>query len=333
MDRDFELKSENDNNDSLSFLKTSKRASSHGEKKSPKVWAVASGKGGVGKSFISTSFGITLSKLGNSVVIIDLDLSGANIHTSLGEEPAKLNIRHFFEGTKKLNQLVNNTDIPKLSFIQGFWDMWTPVDFTMEQVQQLMDNVKTLNADYVIIDLGAGSVESHLNLFKMADEKFLVTTPDVTSIEKTYRFIEAYVCNSLKAHSTPEAFEKMLSTLREYRQRKLKKPFSFRSYVKNTQGLSFDIFESLSTSPIRLVVNSSRCKSDEELGHSMKIVCNKYYDLSLDYVCAIDYDNAVWRSLRERSHVLISQPFTSLSGQFLGTCKHLIAPEELRAVI
>lgn len=333
MDRDFDLKSENDSSDSLSFLKASIKVSPQGEKKIPKIWAVASGKGGVGKTFISTSFGITLSKLGHSVIVIDLDLGGANIHTSLGEEPANLNIRHFFEGNKSLIQLVNSTDFPKLSFIQGFWDMWTPVDFTIDQVLQLMDNVKTLNADYVILDLGAGSVESHLNLFKMADEKFLVTTPDVTSIEKTYRFIEAYVCNSLKAHSTPESFNKMLSTLREYRQRKLKKPFSFRSYLKNSQGLSYDVFESLSTNPIRLIVNSSRYKSDEDLGHSMKIVCSKYYDLSLDYVCAIDYDNAVWRSLGERSHVLISQPFTSLSGQFLGTCKHLIAPEELRAVI
>ena len=42
-----------------------------------KLWVVASGKGGVGKTFVASSVGITLSKLGHSVVIIDLDLSGA----------------------------------------------------------------------------------------------------------------------------------------------------------------------------------------------------------------------------------------------------------------
>ena len=39
-----------------------------------KVWVVASGKGGVGKTFVSSSLGITLSKLGHSVVVVDLDL-------------------------------------------------------------------------------------------------------------------------------------------------------------------------------------------------------------------------------------------------------------------
>ncbi len=65
----------------------------------------------------------------------------------------------------------------------------------------------------------------------------------------------------------------------------------------------------------------------------MKSVCNKYYDLGIDYVGAIDYDNAVWQSIRSCEHVLVAQPFTVLAGQFLATCKQLIDPEDLRAVV
>lgn len=310
-----------------------KNSASEGSESGPKLWVVGSGKGGVGKTFVSSSLGITLSKLGHSVIILDLDLSGANIHTSLGMNPSHMNIRHFFEGVKTLQDLVIPTHLPRLSYIQGFWDSWTPTDFSYNQIHTLLPEIKKLRADYVIVDLGAGALEAHLELFKAANEKFLVTTPEPTSLEKTYRFIEAYVCHSIKENATPDAFGNMISTLRNHRQRTLEKPFSFRSYLKEQTGLNYDFFEALSNRPVRLIMNSARSQSNVDLGHSVKSVCNKYYDLSIDYVGAIDYDNAVWQSVRAREHVLEAQPFTSLAGQFLGTCKQLIDPEELRAVV
>lgn len=298
-----------------------------------KLWVVSSGKGGVGKTFVSSSLGITLSKLGHSVVIVDLDLSGANIHTALGLPPSHMNIRHFFEGVKNLQELVIPTPFPHLSYVQGFWDSWTPTDFSYAQVQNLLPELRKLRADYVIVDLGAGALEPHLELFKAADEKFLITTPEPTSIEKTYRFIEAYMCHSLKENATADAYGNMISTLRNHRQRTLQKPFSFRSFLKDQTGIHYDFFEALSSTPVRLIVNSARTQSNYDLGHSIRSVCNKYYDLGIDYLGAIDYDNAVWQCVRNHEHVLDAQPFTPLAGQFFATCKQLIDPEELRAVV
>lgn len=315
------------------YLESLERKSQSEKTTDTKLWVVASGKGGVGKTFVSSSLGMTLSKLGHSVVIVDLDLSGANIHTALGLPPSHMNVRHFFEGVKTLQELVIPTPFPHLSYVQGFWDSWTPTDFSYAQVHTLLPEIKKLRADYVIVDLGAGALEAHLELFKAADEKFLITTPEPTSIEKTYRFIEAYMCHSLRENSTPDAYGNMISTLRNHRQRTLQKPFSFRSYLKDQTGLHYDFFEALSTTPVRLVMNTSRSQSNCDLGHSIKSVCNKYYDLGIDYLGAIDFDNAVWQSIRVREHVLVAQPFTPLAGQFLATCKQLIDPEELRAVV
>ncbi len=302
-------------------------------KNDSQLWVVGSGKGGVGKTFISTSLALTISKLGHSVVIVDLDLSGANIHTSLGMAPSHLNIRHYFEGSKGLQEIVIPTAYPRLSYVQGFWDAWTPSDFTLDQIQNLIPELRKLRADYVIVDLGAGALEAHLDLFRSADERILVSSPEPTSIEKTYRFIEAYMCHSLKQNSTTDAFNEMITTLRCHRQRTLDKPFSFRSYLKAQPGIHYNFFEALSTKPVRLIVNSCRSPSNADLGHSMRSVCQKYYDLGIDFVAAIDYDNAVWQSLRCHKPALIAQPFTPLAGQFLATCKHLIDPEELRAVV
>ncbi len=298
-----------------------------------KMWVVASGKGGVGKTFVSSSMGITLAKLGHSVVIVDLDLSGANVHTALGLDPAHTSIRNFFDGSKSLADVVLPTNFPRLSYVQGFWDSWSSTDFTMAQITSLIGEIRKLKAGYVIVDLGAGAQECHLELFNHADEKLLVSSPEPTSIEKSYRFIESYVCHALKEDASIACYDNMIQALRQHRQRTLGKSFSFRSYLKDQPGVHLKSFEKIMKNPVRLLINSSRSSANQNLGHSMKSVCNKYYDLSIDYLGHLDFDNAVWQSVSMRESVLLAQPFTPLAGQFLETCKHLIDPKELRAVV
>jgi flagellar biosynthesis protein FlhG len=237
------------------------------------------------------------------------------------------------QGEVSLPELVVPTVVPNLSFVQGYWDSWAPADFNQSQIDQLLLGAKELNADYVVFDMGAGNLDAYLKIFNAAGEKFLVTSPEPTSVEKNYRFIEAFVCKSIQENANLEAYSKLIDTLREHRQGKLEKPFSFREYFRNESSFQFDHFEAITKSPMRLIVNSTRGKGDIDLGYSIKSVCNKYFDLPIDYVEAIDFDNAAWQSIRNMEHVLISQPFTPLARQFYETCKHLIDPRDLRAVV
>ncbi|MBX2988208.1 MAG: P-loop NTPase [Bdellovibrionaceae bacterium] len=307
-------------------------AKKHNKGGGPSLWVTASGKGGAGKTFVTSSLAITLTKLGYSVIIVDLDAAGANVHTALGQNPAPVSLRNWLEGQKDLAGIVTPTNLPRLSFVQGLWDSWCPIELSVENMRKLAAELRTLRCDFVLVDLGPGATEAHLELFRGADEKILVSTPEPTSIEKTYRFLEAYICSTLRDSARPEAFEDLLKTLREHRHRRHKKPFSFRGHLREHEGFQIDHFEALSRSPVRLVINACRSQVNAELGYSMKSVCSKYYDLGLDFLGALDFDNAVWQSVKNKEQVLIAQPFTPLAGQFLAVCKHLIAPEELRAV-
>lgn len=299
----------------------------------PYLWAVGSGKGGVGKTFVASSLAITLSKLGHTVTVVDLDTGGANIHTAFGVGPSHVGLRDFFEGSRDLKSCVTVTPLLSVSFIQGFWDTWVPTELAVSQVSLLLEECKKLECDYVIFDLGPGAVESHLEIFKIADERFLITTPEPTSIEKTYRFLEAFICYGLKENSIPEVYEKLIKSLREYRREGFQKNFSFKDFLNQNEGVNKLFFNHICSNPVRLLLNSSRSQANYDLGFSIQSVCNKYYDLSLDYIGGLDYDNAVWQSVRNREAALIAQPFTPLAGQFLSICKQLIDPEELRAVI
>ncbi len=299
----------------------------------PKIWTLASGKGGVGKSFISSSLGITLSKLGYSVALIDCDFTGANLHTSLGLMPSHLSIRQYFEGEKKLSECIIPTPIPHLSLVQGLWDSWAPIEIRQADLYRLVNDAKKIDVDFVLFDLGPGASTENLILYGAADERLLVSSPEPTSIEKTYRFLEFFLCATLKEGSTEEAYSSMIHTLREYRQRLLNEPFSIKQFVKNNEGMCRQAYEKLVSHPPRLLINGVRTQNAKYLGHSMKSVCHKFYDLDIDYLGGLDFDNAVWQSAKSREPVLLAQPFTPLAGQFLSMCKHLIDPIDLRAVV
>ena len=63
---------------------TEKQETTYSMEQRAKLWAVGGGKGGVGKSFLTTNIGVLLAKEGKRVVLMDLDLGGANLHTCLG---------------------------------------------------------------------------------------------------------------------------------------------------------------------------------------------------------------------------------------------------------
>jgi flagellar biosynthesis protein FlhG len=292
---------------------------------SSSIWTVGSGKGGVGKTFVTSSLGITLSKLNRSILVVDFDLSGANLHTCFGLKPSEKNLRNYFDGSHKLIDLIQPTTIPRLSYIQGYWDDWSLSEISSDQVRKFIESCKNTEFDFVLIDLGAGSGLVNMEMMKLSDERIVITDPEPTSVEKLYRYLESYICHSLREHANAESFQKIQMALRDYRYKKKDGLFSFRDYLHDATGFSFEYFDQLKEHPIRLIVNSSRSRLDQDLGFSIKSVCGKYFDLKVDYLGALEYDNAVWQSVRSMEPTLIGKPFTPLAGQFLTIAKQLIA--------
>ena len=292
-----------------------------------KIWVVGAGKGGVGKSFVTSSLAIALTKLNLSVLAVDLDLGGANLHSHLGMQPSSPSIQAFFAGQLPLANLVKPTPIPRLSLIQGCWEEWEHTNCGVGSTTQLLLELRRLPFDVVLVDLGPGSNTTHLEIFHGADEKILLTSPEPTSVEKTYRFLESWILFRASENSTKEALLQLKSSLKKFRSEKKTGHFSFRDYLEKAGGFAPDNFAALAEKPIQLLVNSSRSHLDEQLGYSIRSVCKKYYDLPLNYLGYIDYDNAVWHSIRNHEAFLIAKPFTTLSGQFLSLGKSLIDPE------
>ena len=69
-----------------------------GAPRAPRIWSVGGGKGGVGKSVVTSSLAAALAGLGRRCVVIDGDLGGANLHTLLGAARPRLTLAHFMSG-------------------------------------------------------------------------------------------------------------------------------------------------------------------------------------------------------------------------------------------
>lgn len=164
-----------------------------GDEFSALVIAVASGKGGVGKSNFSTNLAMQLRKAGKRVTIIDADFGLANVEILMGLHP-KSNVLDVLNG--KSDMLSALTEGPLgcklLSGGAGISSL-TDAELTDGQLLRLIEGFAQLNtiADIIIVDTRAGLSNSVLNFIKAASDTIVVTTPDPTAIADAYALIKS----------------------------------------------------------------------------------------------------------------------------------------------
>jgi flagellar biosynthesis protein FlhG len=304
------------------------------------IWAIGGGKGGIGKSFISSSLAICLSKLGKKVTLVDLDLGSANLHTVLGIKAPQQTLSDFVKGrAQTLNEVLVDTEIPGLSFISGFNDSLDVANVSQTQINRIVQSLRALPTPYVILDLGAGTADHTLDFFLAADQKIVAATPEPTSIENAYRFMKSSFYRKLKNAEVELGIHELVEAAMDGRAHNgIRSPADLIAHLKtdaqaNNPSIVHRLEEEFTQLHMHILLNQIRTRGDIEIGHSMKSVSKKYFGMEIDYLGYIDHDNAVWQSLRKKRPLLIEFPYSSIVGQFLGITKNLLNPHALRAVV
>jgi flagellar biosynthesis protein FlhG len=300
------------------------------------IWAVGGGKGGIGKSFISSSLAMCLTRMGKSVTLVDLDLGSANLHTCLGIKVPSESISDFISGrVNDLSQVSVPTEVPGLHFISGFNDALNVADLDRAAKDRLVTALRGLQTPYVILDLGAGTSENTLDFFLAADQKIVALTPEPTSIENAYRFMKSSFYRRLRQAESELGIQSLIEAAMDTRnQHGIRSPADLIRHIANVNpeaGLRLQT--KISDFQIQLLVNQIRTREDIEIGASMKSVCRKYFGIEAEYLGYIDHDNAVWQSLRKRRPLMVEFPYSAIVGQFLRVTKNLLNPQSLRAVV
>jgi len=283
-----------------------------------KIWAIGGGKGGVGKSLVTANVSICLALMGYRVVTVDLDLGGANLHTCLGVPiPDKTLSDYLSKKVRTLKELITPTPIKNLSIISGAQDDVGIANLKQMQKAKILSRLGELDADFILLDLGAGTTYNTLDFFISADQGILTALPEPTSIENTYRFIKSVYHRKLKMVEDLLEVGPLIDQAMNAKLSQNSTPADLISRVieinpEMGQKLKREI-EKLSP---KLIINQARTQADIDIGFSMKIICRKYFGIDLDYVGYLDYDATVWQSVKKRKPLLMEYPNSSLVNNF-----------------
>ena len=180
----------------LNFLKNKKK---HVDYPTASIVPIASGKGGVGKSFVASNLSIALAQMGHQVIAVDLDLGGANLHSFLRLSNRFPGVGDFLQArVAELDELLVSAEIPNLQFLSG--DGKTPFMANMAYAQKirLISRLKKLPADYILLDLGAGSSYNTLDFFRLAPHGIMVTTPEPTAVMGMLVFLKNFLLRAIE---------------------------------------------------------------------------------------------------------------------------------------
>ncbi len=291
------------------------------------IWAVGGGKGGVGKSLVAANLAISLARTGAKVCAIDLDLGCANLHTCLGVEIPPLTLSDFFSKREgDMNKIMIQTPIRNLSLISGAQDAIGVANLKHTQKSKLLQKLHELDVDYLIFDLGAGTAYNTLDFFLSSEIGILVLLPEPTSIENTYRFIKSAYYRKLKMAEALFEIRPMLDMAMDQ-----KNPLGIRSpadllreATKYSPEMGLKLREEITRFRPKLIINQARTQTDIDIGFSIKSVCKKYFGIDMEYVGYLDYDSAVWQSVRRKRPLLLEFPNSKLVSNFERIVQHLI---------
>jgi len=120
----------------------------------PIIVSIASGKGGVGKSVVASNLGLLLARHGKRVVLVDLDIGGANLHILFGQiQPSKSISDFISRKIESLDEVAQEVEWGSgLRLIPGTGQTLATANLPYAKKQRLMRHIKNLDADIVLLD-------------------------------------------------------------------------------------------------------------------------------------------------------------------------------------
>lgn len=154
------------------------------------VVAVASGKGGVGKTALVASLAVASARGGRRVLAVDGDLGLANLDLAFGIRPART-LLHVLQGECSVDDIIVPApgNVSVLPAGHGRFELANMSATEQQRLFDAMDHVAD-RFDLVLIDTGAGIAMNSLALAGAAQHVLLVATPDPTSMVDAYGFVK-----------------------------------------------------------------------------------------------------------------------------------------------
>ncbi len=151
---------------------------------------IASGKGGVGKSHLAANLAVALGARGARVLLVDADLSQANLDLLLGVHP-RFDLQHVLNGTKSIEEILV-TGSPGMTLVPAASGVPELVELDDYRREVLLRALSHLEADYdlMLVDTASGISRQATSFCLAADDVVVVTTPEMPAFADAYGLIK-----------------------------------------------------------------------------------------------------------------------------------------------
>ena len=296
------------------------------EEDAPTIISVGGGKGGVGKSVVSANLAAKLAQAGYRVLLLDLDLGCSNLHSHFGISQPEYSLADFLiKKEKSFKDILLQTQVSGIRLVAGGREVdWASYinhdrEFLSPVWEQIVGAKKNLGADFVVLDLGAGTASHTLDLYTAAHLGVCTVLPEPTSIENAYVFLSSYLIRLVdnigaRTQMVDEA-EDIKAALLKIRPQDggLGYAETLVSFAREYPEFIENIKKVFLSRQIGIVVNQTRTHEDTVTGDCMKRILTEYFGFFAHYLGYLNYDDATWKSLRNHSTLAIDFPHSLIS--------------------
>ncbi len=270
---------------------------------------IGGGRAGVGKSVIAVNLATYLAQLGKAVILVDADPTGANLHAHFGLNAASRDVL-FEGGIETLQKQLVPTNVPGLLMLPAAHDATTPpLSLRAGRRGTWLSRLRSLSAEYLVIDVGPGYTHYSLDVLLAADIAITAIVPEPAAIDALYRLLRASYRRRMRQSLLRDRLRLSLfdRTLRELGH--LPSPLELvRATSKVDTQLSELAFAEAQRIRFQLVVNQTRTRTDLELGAWICDLVERHYGMPLFELGHIENDDAIWMTARRFRPLLIDSP-------------------------
>jgi flagellar biosynthesis protein FlhG len=297
-----------------------------------RIVPIASGKGGVGKSMVAANLSIALAQAGRKVVLADLDLGASNLHLILGVPAPKSGIGTFLVGAgTPFESVIMDTDYPNLRFVPGDAEVPGLANIKPAQKNQLVKRLLSVEADFLVLDLGAGTSSNILDFFLMSTHGIVVTAPTLTATLNAYLFLKNAVFRLLYgAFGTKSRAFEYLESLRKDGS-SLQKAY-VPAILDAVKGLDPERWagavERMRRFRPRVVMNMLEDPKDAEKVQKIRRSCKEYLNIEIEHLGVLYRDELQDIALGSRIPIIRYKPQSILSQALYRVADKLVQSED-----
>jgi flagellar biosynthesis protein FlhG len=281
----------------------------------------------VGKSLVAVNLAVYFAQLGKSVVLVDADPTGANLHSHFGLKAARREVEPGAESADALKRLLVPTSVPGLSLLPAAHDAVAPAAaLRAGRKLRWLAGLRGLQAEYLVVDVGPGHGNFALDLMLAADVAVAVTVPEPPAIETTYRFLRAAFQRRLRRALLQDKLRSTMCERAVAELGALPPPIDLlQKLVKMDRTLADIAWREAQRLRVQLVVNQTRVRTDAELGAWMSGLVSRHYGVALDELGHVEHDDTVWLTVRRNKPLLVDSPTSKSARNVERIARRLLA--------